>query len=141
MIYIAGAFFNEEQLALIKSIETECEKQGVPYFSPRLVGGVLQDMTQEERDKAKRDIYNSNVQGIEEADCVLAVIDDFDPGTMFELGYAAAFYKDIVTVTNKNYGLNVMLNEPVRCHTSNVRDAVRAVLNQNFIGEEVKVTT
>jgi len=141
MIYIAGPFFNSEQLALIEDIESECKKQGVEYLSPRLIGGVLKDMSQTERDKMKRDIYIMNVEGIRRASCVVAVIDDFDPGTMFEIGYAACLNKDIITITNKNYGLNVMLNEPVRCHTQSATDAICAVLNKNFIGAVVEVTT
>lgn len=142
MIYIAGPFFNEHEVSVIKSIEDECESRGVEYFSPRLEGGVLKDMAQEERDKKFEEIYYSNVNAIDSADCVLAVIDNFDPGTMFEIGYAIGKKKRIITMTAKEYGLNVMLATPVEVHTTSPKNAIRAYEGDKEIDQiDFKVTT
>lgn len=62
-------------------------------------------------------IFKSCVQGIEEADVVLAILDgaDADSGTSFEVGYAFARGKPIIGVRTdfrrgQEKGLNIMLS-------------------------------
>ena len=52
MIYIAGPFFNEDQVALIEAIEAVLTFNNMEFYSPRSEG-VLFHMTPEE--KAARD--------------------------------------------------------------------------------------
>jgi nucleoside deoxyribosyltransferase len=125
-VYIASPFFNEKQLELVKKIEHELEAHSIQYYSPRL-DGVLKDMSREERRKNAQMIYNRNIENIEDSDWILAVIDNFDPGTVFEIGFAAAIGKRIVTLSNENYGLNVMLAQCVEAHVLNVNDAVTII--------------
>lgn len=141
MIYIAGPFFNEQELLAIQEIESVCIAHELKHFSPRLEGGVLKDMTDEERKAASDSVYEMNVRGIEQSDCIIAIIDNFDPGTMFELGYAAAKQKRIITVSNNNYGLNVMLAKPAETHTYNAKDAIAAYLGHEYNKVEKEVTT
>lgn len=139
MIYLAAPFFNDEQLNLVQRIEYILDLQDVQFFSPRSVG-VLQDMPKGERIIAKREVYNENIHHIKECSLMVAVIDDRDSGTMFEIGYAAALGKDIITVTDSNYGLNVMLAEAVRGHFA-LEDLDRALNDTSLIGlkDEVDV--
>jgi len=141
MIYIAGPFFNHDQLNAIKDIEAACEGFVLKYFSPRIEGGILKDMNAEDRKAASGSVYDMNVDGIDGSDAVIAIIDDFDPGTMFELGYAAKARKTIITISNHNYGLNVMLAKPVRYHTGSATDAVNAYLGNEFEELKPEVTT
>ena len=50
-IYLAGPFFNKQQLETIESIEAELDKYGFDYFSPRKGGGVLSHLSPEDRTK------------------------------------------------------------------------------------------
>ncbi len=140
MIYIAGPFFNEEQVALIVRIENALKAAGIWYFSPRLKG-VLVDATPEQRVEMADKIYQSNVNNIISAGGMIAVIDNFDPGTMFEVGYARAMDVPIVSITGKDYGLNVMLAKSVQAHTNDPMEAVKAISGRKFQGFCPKTVT
>jgi nucleoside 2-deoxyribosyltransferase len=133
MIYIAGPFFNEEQLSLIKDIEESCEIAGVDYYSPRSEG-VLKDMTPSQRKDRMQYIYDQNVNNIKTCSDMIAVTDDYDNGTIFEMGYAAALGKRIVTITNKNYGANVMLSHACFAHVEDAVEAVRCLSGLPYSG-------
>ncbi len=147
-VYIAGPFFNPEQIKLISDIESALSKRSISFFSPRSFG-VLGQMTDEMRKKATKDIYKKNIDEIDAAVVMLAVIDDRDVGTIFEIGYATALKKlyaeeygelrHIITISNKGYGMNVMLRESVDAHLhglENLADCVELALNGGLDGEQ-----
>ena len=134
MIYIAGPFFNPKQVAMISSIEECLADHGLKYYSPRQ-DGVLLDLSEEARQKSKRDIYLKNVTMIEMCSKMIAVIDDRDIGTIWEMGFAKASGLQIVTISNESYGLNVMLAESVQAHVLDLDSAVRALNDPSFHGE------
>jgi len=134
-IYIAGPFFNNKQKGLIKRIEKELDKYGIKYFSPRSEG-VLIDMTPEEKEEQMVKIFDSNIFHLENCKGVIAVIDDWDTGTVFEIGYANAIEKPIFTLSDNDYGLNVMVRQAVRCHNIDVKNAVINIL-QHFSESEL----
>jgi len=128
MNYLAGPFFNPAQVAVIKQIETLVETvMGWTLYSPRRDGGVLLDMTPEVRAANARRLFVENVDRITQSDHVIAVIDDRDPGTVWELGYAYCLRRGremlgngtkprIISFTNHDYGLNIMIQECVDAH-------------------------
>jgi nucleoside deoxyribosyltransferase len=106
--YLAGPFFNDEQLAVIARLEMLYKMHNHPFFSPRLECFCPPKATPEQR----RDTFMKNVTHIERAGYVLARIDDFDPGTMWELGYAYAHKIPLYAYTVvPDRGLNLMLAE------------------------------
>ena len=119
MIYIAAPFFNLEQLAVVECIESTLEKNNLEYFSPRSEG-VLLDMNDEDRVLKIQEIYDSNIRHLNDCDNMIAVVDGRDSGVIFEIGYFAALSKvskkRIITFTNKNFGLNVMIQKTVCGH-------------------------
>ena len=116
-IYLAGPFFNEEQLNFIKALENALKDYDV--FSPRSEGTLI-NMSQEEKEKALNKIFKSNVSNIKDCDIVVAVIDDWDTGTVWECGAAYIAGKPIFTISNKDYGLNVMVRQSVACHNKSI---------------------
>lgn len=104
-IYLAGPFFNEEQLNNIKEIENLCKITKHKYFSPRLELILKPNATLKEREN----VFKSNIQNIQNSKLVLACIDDNDTGTIWEIGYAYAINKPTVLYTFKNKKVNVML--------------------------------
>ena len=119
-VYIAGPFFNDLQLNLIKKIESMLDDISIPYFSPRSFGP-LGEMGTEERAAAIKSVYESNVREIEANEVMIAVIDDNDVGTIWELGYATKMkilnpWRRIITMSDQGYGMNIMLRECVDAH-------------------------
>lgn len=115
-IYLAGPFFNVEQLTLIQKLETELRRIGWEVYSPR-EDGILMNMTPAERVASSKKVFARNVEKMLWADIILAVIDNFDPGTVWELGFCyASGEHGMVTYTDHNFGLNVMLQESVDAH-------------------------
>lgn len=120
-IYLAAPFFKPEQITLVDRIEKLVEGLGFDLFSPRREGTLL-DMSKEERAAKSRSMFESNVRGIAERDLVLAVIDDSDRGVIWEMGFAYGVGTPVVTFTDHDYGLNVMIRESVRSHLRGMTD-------------------
>lgn len=85
-IYLAAPFFNPQQLERVESVERLLiGTPGVSMYSPRS-DGVLKDMTPKQRTAAAPDIFAKNVDRIRWADAMVAILDDKDEGTQWELG-------------------------------------------------------
>ena len=126
MIYIAAPFFNEAQVELVDAIEQALDLNGIEYYSPRSEG-VLMNMSPEEKKARMKYIFDKNVQMLNECDTVVAVIDNYDTGTVWEIGYAFAKEKRIITITDHYYGVNVMINECIVAHCTEVPQLPAAV--------------
>lgn len=130
--YLAAPFFNAEQLALVVNLEIAIEKAGWSIFSPRKGNAaiVMNAMLEEKREPSadlRQRVFFDNYSNIDEADLLLAVIDDFDVGVMWEVGYAFARHVPIVTHTGRDYGCNLMLAHSIIGHTKSL-EAVYDVL-------------
>ena len=130
-VYIAGPFFNLNQCSTIAKIENLLAYRKIAYFSPRSAG-VLLDMDAADKRKNADKMYQLNIDNIKQADTIIAVIDDRDIGTIWEIGYAAALGKDIITYTANDYGLNVMLAKCVRYHAKHMNEVDLALSNPNM---------
>lgn len=134
MIYIAAPFFTPKQVAFVESIEKALDNERIKYYSPRSEG-VLMDLSETARRKTKKDIYERNVQMIKECNYMVAIIDDRDIGTIWEMGYATAYGIPVTTISNQDYGLNVMLAESVQAHVLDIDCLMKAILNPEYRGE------
>ena len=104
-VYLAGPFFNEEQVERVNFIEDLLESLDFDIFSPRQAskikpGATIQDML---------DTFRGNVDGIEEADFVLAILDENDSGTLFECGYSYGKTPVLYFNETREKGPNLML--------------------------------
>ncbi|GAG41688.1 unnamed protein product [marine sediment metagenome] len=135
-IYLAGPFFNEEQTATIVRAEAlwdrAVERAGTDHlwgrmelYSPRREFQVGPDSTENERGCC----FQANLSYIRAASLVFARIDDFDAGTVWEMGYAYAVGATTVTWTTvEGRGLNLMLAQSARGHLVGW-DAVEAFID------------
>lgn len=111
-VYLAGPFFNDEQIERISFLENLLEKNGFDVFSPRKASLLKGDSSLEKMKKT----FDNNISSIDECDFVLAVLDTekenkySDSGTIFEAGYAYSKNKPILYFNeNRNKGANLML--------------------------------
>lgn len=133
LIYIAAPLFNSENLDLIKGIERLIDgRSGEEFFSPREYGVIKDEKMTPSRMKR---IFDMNIRMIEECDKMIAVTDDYDPGTIFEMGLASGYEGiDIITYSAKNYGANVMLKHAIKFHCVTMDELNQAL---NGIGENI----
>jgi nucleoside 2-deoxyribosyltransferase len=109
-VYLAAPFFRPDQVSTVDGVEKLLDDtfgQDAVY-SPRRIGILTKNALPEERAR----IFRGNIDGIEGSTLMVAVIDDFDPGTVWEMG--AAWAKRIPTIAYSNVpgrGLNVMLSQ------------------------------
>lgn len=105
-VYIASPFFNDVQLERVKFIEKELSDHGIEYFSPRSVQFYKEDGS---FDGEK--IFQNDVDQLNNADVIIALLDDKDMGTSFEIGYAHAKGKRIILVLFEEHisQTNIML--------------------------------
>lgn len=85
-VYLAAGWFTQSQMATMTKLYNFLKDCGFVVLSPYYNGIVVnkENDSPEIRDSA----YNWNLDSICDSDLVIAVIDDYDPGTMFEIGYA-----------------------------------------------------
>jgi nucleoside 2-deoxyribosyltransferase len=128
-VYVGAPFFNERQLQVVLSIEAVLDQLRIAHYSPR-IDGVLIEMPPAERLAQSRRIFNLNKTGIRGADIVIAVVDDRDPGVMWEIGFAHAQLRPpkIVTYSDVGHGLNIMVRCSVDVHVCGL-DELRACLS------------
>lgn len=79
--YIAGGWFNPEQLARVEEIEKACLLAGIESYSPRKHGIYKPGDNPES-------MVEENKTNILEADLVVASTEGKDMGTLWECGYA-----------------------------------------------------
>ena len=120
IFYLAAPFFNDEQKDLVARLESALISAGFEIISPMRSGLILVDMSPEERVEKAKLIFERNCQDVAVSHYVLAVVDGRDTGTMFEWGYACALGKPVYSYSDKNYGVNVMLQGGTRGHATGI---------------------
>lgn len=121
-IYLAAPFFTQPQLEIVRKLEALLKDTTHQWYSPRSEGTLI-NMAPEERAASKEKIFRSNVDRLDWCDTILAVVDGRDAGTTWELGYAFAKSKRILTYTEEGYGLNVMIQQSVDAHLKGIERA------------------
>lgn len=79
-VYLAGPFFNVSQLWWVSHVREVLTDLGLKVFSPFHDVGIAA--------KENGDVAAKDLKGLLESDVVFALLDGFDPGTLFEVGYA-----------------------------------------------------
>jgi nucleoside 2-deoxyribosyltransferase len=129
-IYLAAPFFTPTQLETVGLMEAAISSYNqFVLYSPRQSGIVLKDKSPAEREKLADQVLQENVKQVRWADVVVALIDDRDPGTIWELGlhYGIGLMapwppRAAISFSNQNYGLNVMLARSVNTHCQGIEE-------------------
>jgi len=114
-IYLAAPLFSDAERTYNASLAALLEKNLFEVHLPQEAG----DDTGMRGKNAQERIFSENKKALEEADCVVAVIDgaDADSGTAWEMGYAYAMGKPVIAIrtdfrrVGRNEHANLMLEE------------------------------
>ena len=121
--YAAGPFFNPMQLAAMESIEQTIAKfTEFDVYKPRDGSSSARRLNntigagKDPSATVRHAVFIDNITNIDDADLVVALVDDRDVGTVFEMGYACKAGIPVISFTAQGYGMNLMLAESVIAH-------------------------
>jgi nucleoside 2-deoxyribosyltransferase len=142
-IYIASPFFTPKQLAKVDAVEKLIYESGLRYYSPRS-DGVLMNLKPEERKAQAGKIFKLNCGNIIHADAVLAILDEHDTGTYWEMGFAYAIRRynmatntfRVFSYTTERPTINVMLQQSVDAHAYGL-DELKMLLTNYAQGKSI----
>ena len=83
--YLAGPFFNQDQLDMQEKIEEMMVLHGKTCFSPRKDAGTLPKNATKEQ---MLDVFKADLEAIKSCKCLFANVSFRDTGTSVEIGYA-----------------------------------------------------
>lgn len=107
MIYVASGWFKPGHLEELEKLETILRVKHMKFFSPRLKSNCPPDA-----DKSiRRNTFFGNVKAINACGLVFARVDDYDPGTVWEMGYAYGRAPIVAWSLVPDRKLNLMLAE------------------------------
>lgn len=104
-IYLAGPFFTMADRWLIEEAKFQLEKFGANVFSP------LHDVGY---GKAEL-VATEDLKGVDNSDILYAVLNDYDPGTIFEIGYAISKEIPVVIFIENKTDINMTMFEGSGC--------------------------
>lgn len=104
-IYLAGPFFTIPQLWFINETKKHLENLGFNVFSPYHDIGLSNNPEVAEKD----------LEAINNSDLIFALLDEFDPGTLFEIGYGVSKNIPIVVYRNNQDKQNMLMLDGTKC--------------------------
>lgn len=93
-IYLASPFFNEKQIDRVETLLKNLKESGFKVFSPMHDSKFKLSATPSKEDAME--VFNDNIKNIDESGAVVAIIDERDSGTEFEIGYARSIGKQVL---------------------------------------------
>lgn len=100
MVYLAGPFFTLSEKLFVAECRNILTAMGVNVFSP------YHDIGEGKAEE----VAPKDIDALNSCDCVFAIVDGLDSGTLFEIGYAVAHGKRVVAyVENETEGALKML--------------------------------
>jgi len=131
-VFISGPLFSQAEREFNLKVDEKLREHGFETFLPQRDAGKLDELISKEGERAYRTIFKRDLDGLEWADVVVAILDgtDVDSGTAFEVGYAFARGKPVVglktdmRVFAKDEEVNNMLAQGVKALVSNLDEMV-----------------
>lgn len=97
-VYLASPFFNPSQVEKLHIVEKLLEHDlNLKVYSPSRDGIKLDIKTSTYEDRLAT--FTDNVKNIDNADIVVAIVDELDTGTLWEVGYARQNSKPVFVLT------------------------------------------
>lgn len=90
-VYLAGPFFNLQNLWLVEQARNALMEMGLEVFSPYHDVG----------HGSAEDVVEQDLKAIRESGLMLALVDGLDAGTVFEIGYARALDRSVIVYSER----------------------------------------
>ena len=137
-IYLASPFFNFRERVTVCYLEYILDYLGYRVYSPSRDGEVLNTKT--DSIELRQKVFSDNVVGVRDSELVLAVVDNKDAGTFFEIGtkyaYEHSTWSDnkvkranIITYSDEDYGVNLMILNSSKGHYTTILDLIAGLSN------------
>ena len=121
LIYLAGPFFAPHQLSAIEEARAHLLQQGARVFSPyHDVGLGIPSF-----------VAGADLEALRSCDTVFAFLSGYDPGTVFEVGFARALGKRVVAILGPTDPMNTTMFVGSGCELFD--DYVSAVYNAVWV--------
>jgi len=93
-VYLAAPWFTPRQKEIMTKVRNVLlEVENIEIYAPFYDGVVLNK--DNDSPEVRQQVYDANIDSIVGKDLVCAIIDDFDPGTLFEMGFSAGLRWDV----------------------------------------------
>jgi len=123
--YLASGWFTPDQLKSMNDVHDLLTRIGVNHYAPYW-DGIRLDATAQEPERGKA--FRMDLGELHYCKYMIAVIDDFDPGTIWEMGQF--FPKPVIAYTSvPQRGLNLMLAESVVAFANSIKNLETLVSN------------
>ncbi|UQS86488.1 nucleoside 2-deoxyribosyltransferase [Nicoliella spurrieriana] len=127
-VYLAGPFFDDDQIARISRAEEALFNNPTisDFFSPRKV-----NFPEEKEGTVSwgKKVYQKDIDELEASDVIVAVLDFkdgfVDSGTAFEIGYATNIGKPIVILHENNGIINLMISNSIVAYFKDANDILQ----------------
>ena len=137
--YLAGPFFNDEQVNMQEKIENLMTLYGKKCFSPRLDAGTLPKNAKKEE---MLEVFHQDLEAIKSCKCLFANVSFRDTGTSVEIGYALSRDIPIVLYWNDKIHdsdhVNLMIAMACRGKVLNNWTDLSEYLETGFIPERLQ---
>jgi len=114
-VYIAAPFFNLAERWLVEELRTQLLQMGIEVFSPLHDVGV----------GSGHEVAKKDLDGLDECQVVLAILNGGDAGTIFEVGYAVSRGIPVIALAQNMRPEDIKMPEGTGCHI--VGDFVSAI--------------
>lgn len=104
-VYLAGPFFNTNQLWLIEQARVNLLEVGLDVFSPYHDIGLGN----------ASEVVKKDLEAIENCDFMVAMVDGLDSGTIYEIGYARALKKGVIIYSETESKQDLKMMEGSDC--------------------------
>lgn len=127
--YLAGPFFSEQETNWVNYVKKMLELRNISVLSPMHSNGIVKpDSSYTERKK----VFDLDIQLLESANVVIALLDHNDVGTSFEIGYA---YKNNLPVIGYKTSASPP-NNMIYCGCDKIVDTIESLIEE--VREHVK---
>ncbi|GAK00867.1 nucleoside 2-deoxyribosyltransferase [Geomicrobium sp. JCM 19055] len=129
-VYLASGFFNESQVRKVELAEASLLSKGLNVFSPR------ENQNQHiEFGSAhwRQATFETDVEAIEWADVLVAIYDEEDAGTMWEIGYAYAIGVPIIVVHKGEEVVNLMITDSLTAYLESFEELLDYDFEAEFL--------